>query len=126
MSALFTYTSKANTVMDLRVNRQCLHQNHDKMTNTNSEKYLERRFTAKAKQLKGKAMKFWCVSFTGMPDRIVLLPEGRIGFAEIKTTGKGPNDRQKIVITWLRSLGFTVAVIDRAEHIDEFYNQLLK
>jgi len=96
------------------------------VTKIESEKYLERKFTAAAKRLKGKALKFWCLSFTGMPDRIVLLPGGKIGFAEIKTTGKTPSPRQRIVIARLRSLGFIVEVIDRAEQIEEFYNKLLK
>ncbi|MFX1704575.1 VRR-NUC domain-containing protein [Chitinophaga sp. CC14] len=94
------------------------------MTNTESEKYLERKLTDKVKKLKGKAFKFWCISFTGMPDRMILLPGGRIRFAEIKSTGKPLKPRQKIVIPWLRSLGFIVTVIDTVEKLNEFLNEL--
>lgn len=94
------------------------------MTNIESEKYLERKLTARVKQLGGKALKFWCLSFTGMPDRMILLPGGRIRFAEIKSTGKGLKPRQQIVIPWLRSLGFTVAVIDTLEVLNVFLNGL--
>jgi hypothetical protein len=85
------------------------------------EKTLERKLYAGMKSRGGKALKFYCLSFTGMPDRICLAPRGRVWFVELKSTGKKPSPRQNIVINWLRSLGFPVFVIDRQEYLDEFF-----
>lgn len=77
-----------------------------------NEKLIEKKFRERIKRLGGLALKFWCVSFTGMPDRLILMPFGRVYFAEIKTTGKKPSPIQKVIISKLRLLGFTVFVID--------------
>ncbi|ADG00079.1 VRR-NUC domain protein [Clostridium botulinum F str. 230613] len=55
-----------------------------------------------------------------MPDRIVLLPEGRIIFVELKAPGKKPRPIQKYRIKELRSLGFRVEIIDSIERINNF------
>jgi hypothetical protein len=90
-----------------------------------NEKLLEKKLREQVKKLGGLALKFWCLSFTGMPDRMVLMPGGRIWFVEMKSTGKQPNGRQKIVIPLLRKLGFNVWVINTQELLDEFLNGLL-
>jgi hypothetical protein len=59
-----------------------------------------------------------------MPDRIVLMPGGRIWFVELKTTGKKPTPRQEFVIGWLRKLGFEVWVIDTQELLNEFEKRI--
>lgn len=84
-----------------------------------NEKTLEKKIVAEVKRLGGKALKFYCLSFTGMPDRIILLPGARVFFAEIKTTGKGLSPRQRIVHRWLKSLGFVVRLIDSNESLQE-------
>jgi hypothetical protein len=85
------------------------------------EKTLERKLYSGMKARGGKALKFYCLSFTGMPDRICLAPGARIWFVELKSTGKKPSKIQEVVIRWLRSLGFQVFVIDRQAQLDEFF-----
>ena len=85
-----------------------------------SEKTLEKKLTAGAKRLKGIALKFHCLSFTGFPDRIVLIPVGRLYLVELKSEGKKPSPRQKIVQEMLRNLGFPVYVIDSEETLKNF------
>jgi hypothetical protein len=87
-----------------------------------NEKLIEKKLREGVKKLKGEALKFFCMSFTGMPDRIVLMPGGRVWFVELKSTGKKPSPRQEFVIGWLRKLGFQVFVIDTQEGLDEFLN----
>ncbi|EBD6078502.1 VRR-NUC domain-containing protein [Salmonella enterica] len=47
-----------------------------------------------------------------VPDRIVLLPGGRIVFVECKAPGKPPRADQLREHERLRALGFTVVVLD--------------
>ena len=54
----------------------------------------------------------------GMPDRLVLLPGGRMGFVELKAPGKEPRLVQELRMRQLRRLGFLVAVVDKPEQID--------
>jgi len=58
-----------------------------------------------------------CPSFAGMPDRLILLPDGHIGFAELKAPGKKPRPLQLSRHRLLREMGFAVYVIDDPEQI---------
>jgi hypothetical protein len=89
-----------------------------------NEKLIEKKLCRLVKFLGGLALKFFCSSFTGMPDRIVLMPGGRIWFVELKTTGKKPTTRQLLVHSWLRKLGFEVWVIDTQELLNEFEKRI--
>lgn len=89
-----------------------------------NEKLIEKKIREGVKKLGGQAIKLVSPSFTGLPDRLVLMPGGRTWFVEIKSTGKKPSPRQKVVIEWLRKLGFTVFIIDTQEGIDNFFNEI--
>lgn len=89
-----------------------------------SEKLLEKKLNLKVKQeLGGISVKLLTDFFTGLPDRVIFLPEGRTAFVEVKTTNKKPRKIQKIVINKLRSLGFPVYVIDSTEGINNLIRQ---
>lgn len=60
-----------------------------------TEKQIEYRLKYKAKQLGGKAYKFVSPGNSGVPDRIVVLPRGKIGFAEMKRPGGKASALQK-------------------------------
>ena len=79
------------------------------------EKTIEQYFVAEVKKRGGMALKVNSSSMRGLPDRLVLLPQGRLFFAEIKTTGKGARALQKFTHKKLRALGFEVYVIDSKE-----------
>src|SRR5690349_4969173 len=89
-----------------------------------SEKTLEKKLREAVKKCKGLALKFYCLSFTGIPDRVVLMPGGRIWFVELKSTGEKLSPRQKIVIPMLLNLGFKVWIIDDEEELDLLFNEL--
>lgn len=91
-----------------------------------SEKLLDDRIVKLVKSLGGSAMKLTSLSFTGMPDRTVLLPGGNICFVEVKSTGKKPSKRQEIVIGWLRGLGFKVFVVSDQDSYDDFRQHVLR
>ena len=89
-----------------------------------SEKILEAKLRDSIKRMGGLAVKVWPVSFTGLPDRLVLLPGGKTYFAELKSPGKKPTARQKVVHMALRDIGFVVAVIDSAESLRKFLEDI--
>ena len=70
------------------------------------------------------ASKFISPGFDGMPDRIVLLPGGRMGFVEVKAPGKVPRPLQEARHRMLRLLGFKVYVLDRAERINQILEDI--
>lgn len=83
-----------------------------------SEKDLERKLSQGVKKLLGLSFKFVPLLVSGIPDRICLLPGGRIFFAEIKTTKQKPKKLQLFWHAKLRKLGFRVEVIDTSEQIE--------
>ena len=89
-----------------------------------SEKQIENKLTAAVKKSGGIALKLVCPSFAGMPDRLILLPDGHIGFAELKAPGKKPRPLQLARHRLLRSLGFQVYVIDSVEQIGGMLDEL--
>ena len=91
-----------------------------------NEKLIEKKLRERVKKLGGLALKFLCLFFTGMPDRIVLMPGGRIWFVELKTTNKKPKPRQTFVMNLLKKLGFEVIVIDDEKTLLEFLELIAK
>ena len=81
------------------------------------EKQIENKLASEVKKAGGIALKFVSPSFDGMPDRLVLLPDGHIAFVELKAPGKKPRLLQLARHRHLRSLGFRVYVIDSVEQI---------
>lgn len=81
------------------------------------EKQIENKLASEVKKAGGIALKFVSPSFDGMPDRLVLLPDGHIAFVELKAPGKKPRLLQLARHRLLRSLGFRVYVIDTVEQI---------
>ena len=81
------------------------------------EKNIEQKLVKVVKSAGGIAPKLTCPGFDGMPDRLVLMPEGRIGFVEVKAPGKEPRPLQVRRHEMLRNLGFKVYVLDEPEQI---------
>ena len=82
------------------------------------EKTIENALVRATKAKDGIAPKFVSPSYDGMPDRIILLPNGKIGFVELKARGKKPRPLQEARHRLLRELGFKVYVVDDVKQID--------
>ena len=52
------------------------------------EKTIEAKLVTAVRQLGGLALKFISPGLDGVPDRLVLLPGGRMAFIELKAPGK--------------------------------------
>lgn len=82
------------------------------------EKEVESKLKKPIEQLGGLCLKFVTPGFTGVPDRIILLPGARIVFVETKAPGKTERPRQNYVQGLLRRLGFTVySAVDNAAKV---------
>lgn len=82
------------------------------------EKDIERYLRDKVKTIGGIAYKFVSPGNTGVPDRIVLLPGGKIIFVELKAPGNKPTALQEMQQKKIRDLGFAVFVIDGKDKVD--------
>ena len=81
------------------------------------EKFVEQKLVKAVKERGGLAPKFTSPGFDGFPDRIVLLPNGRMAFVEMKAPGQKPRPLQQLRIRQLKALGFRVYVVDGIEEI---------
>lgn len=81
------------------------------------EKTTERKLTEAVRAMGGIAPKLVSPGFDGMPDRLVLLPGGKIAFVEVKRHGEKTRPLQEARHGMLRRLGFKVYVLDDAGQI---------
>lgn len=76
------------------------------------EKEVEAKLVKTVKEHGGMCLKWVCPGWAGVPDRIILLPGGRVIFAELKRPKGGVlSARQKWWREKLRDLGFTALVV---------------
>ena len=83
------------------------------------EKYLVRR----VKDEGGLCWKF-ISSVGGVPDRLVILPMGKIAFIEVKRPGCLPRKLQVKRILQLSRLGFFATWVDCRERVDEVIDEI--
>lgn len=81
------------------------------------EKTIEKKLWDAVKATGGVAPKFVSPGLDGVPDRLVLLPGGRIAFIEVKAPGKTMRPLQVRRKRQLEALGFSVYCIDSPEQI---------
>lgn len=84
------------------------------------ENVIEKRLKKEIEKIGGKALKFVSPGMSGMPDRIVLSPPGKIVFVELKAPGKKRRKLQEYRARELQNLGFEVECIDSIEGIKKF------
>ena len=88
------------------------------------EKIIEQKFREAVWQRGGLALKFTSPGFDGMPDRLVLLPKGKIAFVEVKTKGEKPRPLQLARHRLLRQLGFKVYILDDVSQIGGIIDEI--
>ena len=79
------------------------------------EKQIERKLYDEVKKIDGMCLKQ--TGMAGIPDRLVLLPDGKCAFVELKAPGEKPRKLQQIRMKQLKKLGFKCFVIDGVEQI---------
>ena len=87
------------------------------------ERDVERALIRAVRRAGGLCLKFTSPGWIGAPDRLCLLPEGKIFFVELKRPGAKPRHLQLKRHEELRKLGFPVYVIDSKEECYELVKQ---
>ncbi len=77
-----------------------------------SEKQIEQALIRQVTKCGGLCLKWISPGYDGVPDRICLFGDGKIGFVEVKRPGAKPQKIQQIRHKQLRDLGFQVFVLD--------------
>jgi len=88
------------------------------------EKTIEKKLVLTVKAAGGIAPKFTSPGYDGMPDRLVLLPDGHMAFVEVKVPGKKPRPLQLARHSLLRGLGFKVYVLDDEQQIGGILDEI--
>lgn len=88
------------------------------------ENEIEQYLVKKVKLMGGKAYKWVSPGNDGVPDRIVVWPNGRIVFVELKAPGKKPTPLQLAKHSELRKLNQVVNIIDCKENVDSFIQEM--
>ncbi|MCM1532782.1 MAG: VRR-NUC domain-containing protein [Ruminococcus flavefaciens] len=88
------------------------------------EKAVEQKLTLMVKKRGGICPKFICPGMDGVPDRLVLLPRGKIAFVELKAEGRKMRPLQVRRKRQLETLGFSVYCIDRPEQIGGILDEI--
>lgn len=88
------------------------------------EKQIEQYLVKQSKAAGGRAYKFISPGNNGVPDRIIMLPGGRIAFAELKAPGKKPTALQVNQQRFIEKQGLPIVVIDSKEQVDNLIKQM--
>ena len=88
------------------------------------EKQIEHALVMAVKAAGGMCPKLVSPGTDGMPDRMILLPKGHIGFVEVKAPGKKPRPLQERRHKQMRKLGFKVFILDGRKQIPEILEEV--
>lgn len=90
------------------------------------ERHIEQLLCRAVKKKGGIAPKLVSPGFDGMPDRLLLFPQGRAAFVEVKAPGAKPRPLQIARHRLLVKLGFMVYVIDDETQIPILIDEICK
>lgn len=85
------------------------------------ERYIENYLIGVVTTRGGAVRKVQWIGRRGAPDRVVMLPGGKILFVELKKPGEPPTEQQLIEHDNLRKLGQLVYVADSIEGVDALF-----
>lgn len=88
------------------------------------ESAVENKLRDAAKKRGGIALKFTSPGLSGVPDRLIILPDGKYAFVEVKRPGGKTRPIQEIRHRQLRNLGCKVYVLDHPNQIQELINEI--
>ena len=88
------------------------------------EKEVEKFLVREVKKLGGISFKFISPGNAGVPDRIVILPSGKVIFVELKTDKGKLTKLQEVQIKKISDLGADARVLRGIEGVKEFINEI--
>lgn len=87
------------------------------------EKQIEEKLRIGVKKMGGLAYKFTSPGNIGVPDRIVILPAGKVWFVELKTETGRLTPNQSRQIDRLKNLGCNVCTLYGIEDVEKFMKE---
>ena len=90
------------------------------------ERDIEKKMLNAVRKMGGEAFKWVSPGNDGVPDRIVMLPGGRLIFVELKADRGRLSPVQKIQIRRIQKLGQDVEVVQGMDGLEEFLAALRK
>ncbi|ADR51969.1 VRR-NUC domain-containing protein [Candidatus Liberibacter solanacearum CLso-ZC1] len=94
------------------------------LSHQQSEHEIEKRLVKGVQQLDCWVRKASFVSHRGCPDRLIITPQGRLWWIEVKQPSGRLSPQQKIEIEELLRRGQRVKVLFSAEEVDNFLKEL--
>ncbi|MBG9548335.1 VRR-NUC domain-containing protein [Cytobacillus firmus] len=88
------------------------------------ENFIEKKFAEAVKKTGSLPLKFTSPGKAGVPDRVVLIPGGRILFVELKKPGEKLRPLQEKRKKDFENLGFKVEVVDSIQRIEEVCHEI--
>ena len=88
------------------------------------EAKIEEKLVKAVKKAGGLCLKLVSPGYVGVPDRIVLVALGKIGFVEVKAPGKKPRKIQLKRHRELKELGFKTYILDDANQIGGIIDEI--
>lgn len=88
------------------------------------EKEVEKFLLREVKKIGGVSFKFISPGNAGVPDRIVMLPNGKVVFVELKTDKGKLTKLQEVQIKKISNLGADARVLRGIEEVKEFINEI--
>ena len=85
-----------------------------------SERDLEWKLIKQVEAMGGVCMKWVSPGRSGVPDRIIIMPGGKIAFVEMKRPGETPKPLQARQLKQLQELGCQATFLRSQEDIDAF------
>lgn len=89
-----------------------------------SEKDIEKILVAEVKKLGGRAYKWVSPGNDGVPDRIVIFPDRRPVFVELKADNGKLSALQQVQIRRLRELGQRAEVVKGIDGLSQFFQDI--
>ncbi|HFI0361946.1 TPA: VRR-NUC domain-containing protein [Streptococcus suis] len=88
------------------------------------ERFVEQKLVSEVKKRGGICPKWVSPSFSGVPDRLVFLPNGKFGLVEVKAPDQKPRMLQVSRHKLFERLGFKVYVLDHIEMIGDVLDEI--
>ena len=88
------------------------------------ERDIEKKMLNAIRKMGGEAFKWVSPGNDGVPDRIVMLPGGRLIFVELKADRGRLSPVQKIQIRRIQKLGQDVEVVQGMDGLEEFLERI--
>lgn len=88
------------------------------------ERDIEKKLLNAVRNMGGEAFKWVSPGNDGVPDRIVMLPGGRLIFVELKADRGRLSSVQKIQIRRIQKLGQDVEVVQGMDGLEEFLERI--